>query len=53
MNKEQKVLEEFEISELEDRVEFGLCGGGGGGGGGNPSPAPGPGPDCPTCEKQD
>jgi hypothetical protein len=30
---DDKTLEEFQICELEDRVEFGLCGGGGGGGG--------------------
>lgn len=32
------LLETFSVKELEDRVEFGLCGGGGddGGGGGGP-----------------
>ncbi len=34
MDNDINVLEEFNISELEDRVEFGLCGGSGGGGGG-------------------
>lgn len=34
MNNKNDILEEFNISELEDRVEFGLCGGSGGGGGG-------------------
>ncbi len=29
-----KMIEEFAIHELEQRVEFGLCGGGGGNGGG-------------------
>lgn len=32
MNNKNEILEEFNISELEDRVEFGLCGGSGGGG---------------------
>ncbi len=34
---EKLVIEEFDICELEQRVEFGLCGGGGGddGGGGD------------------
>jgi len=38
MNNKTEILEEFNISELEDRVEFGLCGGGGGDDGepGNP-----------------
>jgi len=35
MNNENQLLEEFEISELEDRVEFGLCGGSSGGGSGS------------------
>ena len=34
MQNETKHLEEFQICELEDRVEFGLCGGGSGGGSG-------------------
>jgi hypothetical protein len=41
MDNKINVLEEFSINELEDRVEFGLCGGGGGGGeggGGSESP---------------
>jgi len=31
--KELEMLEQFEINELEDRVEFGLCGGSDGGDG--------------------
>ena len=27
MDNQAQILEEFEVSELEDRVEFGLCGG--------------------------
>lgn len=38
MNNKNEILEEFNISELEDRVEFGLCGGSGGGDGGNTPP---------------
>lgn len=43
---ETEVLEEFSVVELEQRVEFGLCGGsgggdGGGGGGGEPNPGGG------------
>lgn len=34
---ENNILVELKITELEERVEFGLCGGGGGGGG-NPIP---------------
>ena len=45
MNK-KTIIEELEINELEERLEFGLCGGGGGEGGG-----PGGGPDpCPNCQ---
>jgi hypothetical protein len=33
-----ELLQEFDICELEQRVEFGLCGGGGGGGGGGTLP---------------
>lgn len=33
MQNNENILEEFDINELEDRVEFGLCGGGGGGDG--------------------
>lgn len=29
------ILKELDITELEERVEFGLCGGGGGGGPGD------------------
>lgn len=35
----KNILKELDITELEERVEFGLCGGGGGGpgdGGGGP-----------------
>jgi len=35
-NTEVSLLETFDIQELEDRVEFGICGGGSGGGGGGP-----------------
>lgn len=40
MNRNE-LLEAFSVTELEDRIEFGLCGGddggdGGGGGGGGP-----------------
>ena len=35
MENKKNVLEEFDINELEDRVEFGLCGSGGDTGGGN------------------
>ncbi len=31
--KQQDLIQEFDIEQLEQRVEFGLCGGGGGGGG--------------------
>ncbi len=31
---QQDLIEEFAIEQLEQRVEFGLCGGGGGGGSG-------------------
>lgn len=27
MNPDEKIFEEFEISELEERVEFSVCGG--------------------------
>jgi hypothetical protein len=47
MNK-KTIIEELEINELEERLEFGLCGGGGGGGEGG---GPGGGPDpCPNCQ---
>ena len=32
-NMENNILVELKITELEERVEFGLCGGSGGGGG--------------------
>ncbi|MGB0132725.1 hypothetical protein [Dokdonella sp.] len=32
--KEQNLIEEMSITELEQRVEFSCCGGGGGGGSG-------------------
>ena len=35
MQNNENILEEFEINELEDRVEFGICGHGGDDGGGN------------------
>ncbi len=31
---QEDLIQEFDIEQLEQRVEFGLCGGGGGGGGG-------------------
>lgn len=37
-NMENNILVELKITELEERVEFGLCGGGGGGGGGDGCP---------------
>lgn len=56
MNKEiteTKALEEFSVVELEQRVEFGLCGGSGGGDG-TPSDPPGLGcgPEGVTCEER-
>lgn len=41
MKNNKNILEEFAISELEDRVEFGLCGGSGGGDGGDEPGDPG------------
>ena len=32
--KEKRIVNEFDVHELEDRIEFGLCGGGGSGGAG-------------------
>jgi len=43
----KNLTEELAIVELEQRVEFGCCGGGGGGGGG------GPGDPCPGCLPDD
>ena len=43
------ILEEFAITELEDRVEFGLCGGSGGGGGGGGG-GTGCNPDIESCD---
>ena len=43
MNNKNEILEEFNINELEDRVEFGLCGGSGGGDGGGSGGGTGPG----------
>lgn len=40
MDNNINLLEEFQISELEDRVEFGLCGSSGGGTGGSPPEHP-------------
>ena len=31
---DKSIVNEFDVQELEDRIEFGLCGGGGSGGGG-------------------
>lgn len=41
------IIEELEINELEERLEFGLCGGSGGGEGGGPGGGPDP---CPNCQ---
>ncbi|MCG8466101.1 MAG: hypothetical protein MI750_14795 [Xanthomonadales bacterium] len=49
MNK-KTIIEELEINELEERLEFGLCGGGGGGGGEGGGPGGGPDP-CPNCQQ--
>ncbi|NRQ44430.1 hypothetical protein HRH59_17975 [Rheinheimera sp. YQF-2] len=49
--KNNNILQELKITELEERVEFGLCGGSGGGGG-DGGGTPGDGcerPDRPTC----
>ena len=43
------ISEEFAINELEDRVEFGLCGGSGGGGGGGGG-GTGCNPDIESCD---
>ena len=48
--KSNNLLEEFSINELEDRVEFGLCGGSGGGG--EPCTGEGCGPTNP-CSDED
>lgn len=49
MNK-KTIIEELEINELEERLEFGLCGGSGGGDGGGTGSLPGPGDPCPNCQ---
>jgi hypothetical protein len=49
-NMENNILVELKITELEERVEFGLCGGGGGGGGGGDG---GGGPITPTPPGED
>jgi hypothetical protein len=48
MNK-KTIIEELEINELEERLEFGLCGGGGGGGGEGGGAGGGSDP-CPNCQ---
>jgi hypothetical protein len=48
MNK-KTIIEELEINELEERLEFGLCGGGGGGGG-EGGGAGGGSDHCPNCQ---
>ena len=46
------MFEEFDIQELEDRVEFGLCGGDSGGGGtGGGGPGHGCGDTETPCER--
>lgn len=51
-NTNNAILEEFSVVELEQRVEFGLCGGSGGGdGGGGPGPGEG-GCDIYECDQQ-
>lgn len=47
------ILKELDITELEERVEFGLCGGSGGGdgGGGNPGEGCTGGGPTETCEE--
>lgn len=47
MNK-QTLIEEISLTDLEQRIEFGCCGGEGGGGHG-----PGCGPDDTTCPPWD
>ena len=39
--KNNNILQELKITELEERVEFGLCGGSGGGGGDGGGDGPG------------
>lgn len=48
---DNKLLDEFSITELEDRVEFGFCCGGGGddGGGSGGGGGGGGGGGCPDC----
>ncbi len=46
MNKNE-MIEEISLQDLEQRIEFGCCGGGGGGGTGPGGGGPGPGdPGC-------
>ena len=49
---DNSVIEEIEISELEDRIEFGICGGGDDGGGDDGGGGAGGGSvgdPCPRC----
>ena len=45
----KNMIEELAIVELEQRVEFGCCGGGGGGGGGPGDPRP----ECPPADNDE
>jgi hypothetical protein len=45
---DQNLIEEIELKDLEQRIEFGCCGGGGGGGTGGGGG--GGGPDDPSTE---
>lgn len=36
----QNLIEEISLKDLEQRIEFGCCGGGGDNGGGGPGPSP-------------
>ncbi|WP_156420191.1 hypothetical protein [Rheinheimera sp. EpRS3] len=49
------ILQELKITELEERVEFGLCGGSGGGGGDGGGEGPGGNDGCgdgAQCQEQ-
>lgn len=48
--KKEQIIQEFGIEQLEQRVEFGLCGGGSGAGGStDPDPGCGTHSDQPEC----
>ena len=44
--KHENLIEEMNVTALEQRLEFGCCGGGGGGGGGDEPP-------CDPCDNTD